>query len=133
MATAHENLTAIADMLTTAGFGPIEVYATPATGFPDGVVTAEMPCGPDVATRLLHLLGSVDVVDAVAGKYHESDTVVRLTVRGLTPSGALMLIVGGFDGATDPDAVALILDQIERQDLPGLLGMLAGRETSRTG
>jgi hypothetical protein len=92
-----------------------------------------MPCGPDVATRLLHLLSSIDVVDAVAGKYHESDTVLRLTVRGLTPSGAPMLIVGGFDGATDPDAVALILDQIERQDLPGLLGMLAGRETSRTG
>jgi hypothetical protein len=133
MATTQENLTAIADMLTEAGLGPIEVYATPAAGFPDGVVTAEMPPGPDVARKLLRWLDFVEVIDAIAGKYHEHDSVIRLTVRGLTPSGMPMLVVGGFDGAADPAAVALILDQIERQNLPRLLTALAGRESAATG
>jgi hypothetical protein len=125
MATTQENLRAIADMLTGAGLGPIEVYATPVAGLPDGVVTAEMPPGPDVARRLLRWLDFVEVIDAIAGKYHERDSVVRLTVRGLTPSGMPLLVVGGFDDAA---AAALILDQIERQDLPRLLTALAGRE-----
>src|SRR5437868_2249866 len=131
MASTQENLTAITDMLTAAGLGPIEVYTTPATGFPDGVVTAEM--GPDVARRLLRWLEFLDVIDAIAGKYHERDTVLRLTVRGLTPSGAPMFVVGRFDDAADPADVALILDQIERQDLPRLLARLADRENGATG
>src|SRR3954471_15048953 len=97
MATAQENLTAITDMLNAAGHGPVEVSATPATGFPDGVVTAEMPPGLDVARRLLRWLDFLDVIDAIAGKYHDHDTVLRLTVRGLTPSGMPVLVVGGFD------------------------------------
>ncbi|MBE1502683.1 hypothetical protein H4696_009783 [Amycolatopsis lexingtonensis] len=128
MSTAHDNLTAIAALLDHAGLGPVEVYATPATGIPDGVVTAELPPGPDVARRLLRWLEFLDVIDAIAGKYHERDTVLRLTVRGLTPSGAPIFVVGGFDETTDPAAVALILDQIERQDIARLLASLAERE-----
>ncbi|KDN23210.1 hypothetical protein DV20_05695 [Amycolatopsis rifamycinica] len=115
-------------MLEQAGLGPVEVYATPAAGFPDGVVTAELPAGPDVARRMLRWLDFLDVLDAIAGKYHDVDTVQRLILRGLTPSGALLLLIGNFDETTDPAAAELIRNRIEQQDIPSLLAALAQHE-----
>ncbi|WP_103338752.1 hypothetical protein [Amycolatopsis sp. CA-126428] len=128
MPTAQENLAAIAAMLKQAGLGPVTVTAPPMPGFPDGVVTVELPAGPDVARRLVRWLDFLDVLDAIAGKYHDTDTVQRLILRGLTPSGAPLLVIGEFNETTDPAAAELIRDQIEEQDIPGLLADLVAHE-----
>lgn len=69
-------------------------------------------------------LDRIDVVDMVAGKFHATDTELRLNIRGRTPAGPVV-VVAAFSERTEPRHTEAIRAQIERQQPRRLVAALA--------
>ncbi|RSD26431.1 hypothetical protein [Amycolatopsis eburnea] len=123
----------IAGMLNELRLGPLVVDSVPGPGGQGHALQVELE-GPAPAPRLARFTELLTFVDVVLGKFHDSDTTVRLTARGRAPSGVPVLVVATFDELQDVDVVTRIRTElgraIARKNIAGLLTRLANLQTS---
>lgn len=102
--------------------------ATMDPDFPDDAIgirlSPNLPA-PSVARALLRWLDEFELHDAVFGSHPDKHGFVRLNVRGTDPDGTRVVVVGPFHRRAAANAVRIIRDEIERQDVRGLLEHLA--------
>lgn len=101
--------------------------ATMDPDFPEGAVgirlSPNLPA-PSVAAALLRWLEEFELRDAVFGSRPDMRGFVRLNVRGIDPDGTRVVVVGPFHRRAAANAVRIIRDEIDRQDVRGLLAHL---------
>lgn len=123
----------IAGMLEELRLGPLTVDIVAGPGGEGHALQIELE-GPASAPRLARFTELLTFVDAVIGKFHDSDTTVRLTARGRAPHGVPVLVVATFDERQDADVVTRINAElgraIARKDVAGLLTRLAEPQTT---
>lgn len=104
--------------------------ATASTDLPDGALgvclSADLSARA-TANALRFWLEEITVHDSVFGARPDAAGFVRLIIRGHLPDGTRLVVIGLFHTRTAPNAVRIIEDEIERQDVHGLLShLLAG-------
>jgi hypothetical protein len=132
-AFTNEQSAWLKELFEEENLGPVEVYFVPATDVPDGVLVVEMAPSPTTGQRLLEWFERLErVVDTNAGTRGGGDPMHYLTVRGVSPEG-FTLVIGTYDEREQPEAVALMYEVIEQQNLPDLLGRLAALDPVAAG
>ncbi|QYN41141.1 hypothetical protein K1T35_48250 (plasmid) [Pseudonocardia sp. DSM 110487] len=63
---------------------------------------------PRRARALAEWVLLLEVRDTIAGKFHASDRVLRLNLRGLAPDGTPVVVIAPYDERRDAEAVAEI-------------------------
>lgn len=124
----NEQTTVLKAIIGAADLDPVDVYALPVTGYPDGIPVIHLAPAPNTARRLQELYDFPDTIDhGTLGQYNASDPEYRLTLRGRS-DGEPLWLVGTFDVRTQPAAVALLKRLIRLQKFPDLLRRLVALE-----
>uniref|UniRef100_UPI003F49949D hypothetical protein n=1 Tax=Amycolatopsis sp. CA-082387 TaxID=3239918 RepID=UPI003F49949D len=103
--------------------------ATASTDMPDGALAVCLHSGLSAHQTVIALrfwLNQITVHDAVFGSHPDAAGFVRLNIRGTLPDGTRLVVVGLFHRRTAPNAVRIVREEIERQDVRGLLDHLLG-------
>lgn len=116
--------------IEAAGLGPVtsvEVMDTPDGG--EALLVELDATSPRKARTLLRWMEGIRVIDMVAGKYRATDSLVRLNLRGLLPTGDVVIVVAAFDEHTETRQTELIDARIEARRPHELVTALAALET----
>lgn len=119
-------LDALGQMIDSSGLGPVT-----SIGFigDTSVVRVELDGASERKSRTLaRWLTLITAHDMTLGKYTRTDDLAFLNIRGQFPRGTRVVLVTPYAEHREAAQLAAIRDQIERQDVPGLVGCLASIE-----
>lgn len=105
------DLRELTDILAAADLVPASAELTDLSREGLEVVKVELPATDH---RKVHWLNNwldvlTDPIDMVAGRFHRSEDLLRLNIRGLLNNGAMAIVVASFSKTTEPAQVAAIL------------------------
>lgn len=132
-ATDHQaaDLAHLATLFEAADLGPLELTLVPKLKADDKeIIQIKMAPSPDMGHKLQRWVEALDIDHVHAAAPDDAASQLELVLAGFTEAGVRLLVVAVYDRSTYPEAVALILEALKRDDIAALFTRLAELDTS---
>lgn len=128
-------LAALPNQMVQIAHDGLQLATATVSDFPNGIIGVCLSTALDARATVNALLfwqEEMTVHNATFGSRPNAEGYVRLNLRGALADGTRLVVSGLFHAASAPNAVRIIEEEIEGQDMRSLLSHLGACDSVRT-